>query len=375
MTPKQNILNLTYQVFCDAVAELGLPKFRATQIFEWIYKKHTFNFAAMTNVSQSDRDVLAQYFEITLPQVDQTQDSADGSTKFLLKAQDGRLIESILMRVQDRRTLCVSSMVGCPLKCRFCATGSEIGFIRNLEAAEIIGQVLAAESFTGEKVSNIVFMGMGEPLLNREALEVSLDLLLDKKAVGLAPARITISSAGIVPAFSEVINKFGVRPALSLHFPTGAQRSEYMPVNRGYPLAAVLADLKKMHIKPRDHITIEYIMLCCINDTEEHAHELARILRGLHVLINLIPYNPTATFDAQPSTAAQMDLFIKVLIDRGLRVTVRRSAGTDVDGGCGQFALRREAFLGKVGTRTHCMQSKCSRNQRSRCKKCDNEKF
>ena len=247
---------------------------------------------------------------------------------------------------EKRVTLCVSCMIGCPLKCKFCATGSELKYVRKLETAEIIGQFLVAMNYLNtnldqNKITNIVFMGMGEPLLNLENIKKSLKIFTGENAFGMSKSRITISTAGVTPGLSELINEFGVKLAISLHFPTNEQRSEFMPINQKYSLQDVIAEAKKIKLNKRDYITIEYLMLQDINDSIEHAKKLIRVLSNLKVKINLIPYNTTKTLPANASTEDQIDLFAKYLRSKSITVTVRRSMGKKLKGGCGQFVLNK----------------------------------
>lgn len=301
----------------------------------------------MSNFSDEFKKKLEQNFVIQIPQVHEVAHSQeDNSYKFLLKTHDDKLIESILMPIENRLTICVSCMIGCPLKCKFCATGSELKFIRKLEVSEIIGQVLATQKYIQDnnilkkqKITNIVFMGMGEPLLNKENISKSIELLLDNNSFGISRNKITLSTAGITDGLSELINKYRIKLAVSLHFPTDEQRNQFMPVNQKYPLQKLITELKKINLSKKDYITIEYLMLDKINDSLEHAKQLIKLLSNLKVKINLIPYNPTKTFNAQPSTEEQINLFAKYINSKDIMITVRRSRGKKIQGACGQFAL------------------------------------
>ncbi len=344
---KKNILDLTFNELKELMLEFGFEKFRMTQLCDWIFKKHVFDFLKMTSFSKNMQVILSDKFNFFVPQIEEVVKSEkDGSYKFLFKAFDGRLIESILMIAPSRTTLCVSCMVGCPLKCSFCATGSEIGFVRKLDAGEIVGQFLAVEKYALEhklieRISNIVFMGMGEPFLNLDAVKRAVGNFLDENLFGLSRSKITVSTAGVGPGIAAFINKFEVNLAVSLHFPNDKLRSEYMPVNKTFPLTKLVDELQKIELGKRDCITIEYIMLAGINDTMEHAKQLVKLLSTVKVKFNLIPYNPTTLIDAQPSSAKVINDFALFLKSKSFTVTVRRSHGVDIEGGCGQFALKK----------------------------------
>jgi 23S rRNA (adenine2503-C2)-methyltransferase len=343
---KKNILDLSFEELKKLLSDLGFEKFRITQLCDWIFKKHVFDFAQMTSFSSQMQAKLAENASLFVPQiVDATASKTDGSYKFLLKAQDGKLIESILMLAPERATVCVSCMVGCPLRCKFCATGSEIGFIRKLGAGEIISQVLMLEKYAQEnrladRISNVVFMGMGEPFLNLDAVSRAVENLLDRNFFGLSRSKITVSTAGVGPGIAAFINKHGVKLAVSLHFPNDGLRSEYMPVNKKFCLSDLVRELKKINLSKRDYIMIEYIMLAGINDRLEHAKQLVRLLSSVKVKFNLIPFNPIEPLNAKPSSEPDIDAFATYLHSKSFMVTVRRSHGVDIHGGCGQFALK-----------------------------------
>lgn len=345
---KINLFDLTYAQVQQQLVELKQSPFRAEQLCDWLYKKLEFDPAKMSNVSKELKETLAARFTLDLPQINHVSHSkADNSYKFLLQTHDGKLIESILMLEDGRASVCVSCMIGCPLACRFCATGSQIGFIRRLAPSEIVGQVLVALKFARDngytdRITNIVFMGMGEPLLNKEAVETAIENLTNPRCFALSSSKISVSTAGVGAGLAEFIEKTGVRLAVSLHFPTDELREQYMPVNKRVPLTQLIAELKKIKLKPRDYIFIEYLMLRGINDSLVHAKQLLGLVGNLKVKINLIPYNPTETLPAHASSEAVINNFAKFLQDKGLFVSVRRSKGVDVDGGCGQFALKKQ---------------------------------
>lgn len=346
-TNKINLFDLTYAELQQLLKDLKQSPFRAEQLCDWFYKKLVFDPALMSNVSQELKDTIKEKFSVELPQIDHVSHSkADSSYKFLLKTHDGKLVESILMLDNGRASVCVSCMIGCPLACKFCATGSEIGFIRKLTPAEIVGQVLmvlkyAQEHGYADRITNIVFMGMGEPMLNREAVEKAIDNLTNPRCFALSSSKISVSTAGVGPGLAEFIQKTQVRLAVSLHFPTEELRAQYMPISKRFPLRDLIAELYKVKLKPRDYIFIEYLMLRGVNDSLVHAKQLLSLIGNLKVKINLIPYNPTATLPAQASSEYVIDDFAKYLQGKGIFTSVRRSKGIDIDGGCGQFSLKQ----------------------------------
>jgi len=345
---KINILDLDYAELEQKLKDINQPAFRAQQICDWLYKKLVFDLDAMSNLSQSLKDSLEKGFLIYMPQITHVDHSpVDNSYKFLLQTNDDKLIEAILMPEKGRYTICVSCMIGCPLRCRFCATGSQIGFIRRLTTAEVIGQVLAILQYAKghidmRRMPNIVFMGMGEPLLNLEVVERTIDLLTHPRCLALSPSKISVSTAGVNTGIAAFIEKTKVRLAVSLHFTNNELRSTYMPVNKSFSLDELMQELKKVKLKKRDYILIEYIMLGGINDSLVHAKQLLSLVANLKVKINLIPYNPTQTFPAEKSSEEAISAFMQYLNGKGIFTSVRRSKGIDVDGGCGQFALKKK---------------------------------
>lgn len=346
---KPNLLDLTLTQLQEKITKAGFPAFRAKQLCNWFYKKHIFDLEEMLNLSKDFKTYLSKHFEISLPTIEDIAHSkSDNSYKFLLKTHDNKLIESILMLKEKHATICVSCMIGCPLACKFCATGTEIGFIRKLTTSEIVGQILAIKKYAKEhglceRITNIVYMGMGEPFLNLEAVVPSIEILTKEYGLAMSPKRITISTACPKANIANFINKYKVKLAVSLHFPTDAQRVKQMPINKAFNLSQLITELKKINLNKQELITIEYMMQHNINDSIEHAKQLVHLLRQLNVKINLIPYNPTSKFPAQPSTEEQINEFAKYLRSKNLMVTVRRSAGQDVQGACGQFALKKKS--------------------------------
>lgn len=348
---KKNLLDLTYPELEATLRQMNYPRFRAKQLANWIYKNLEFDLDNMGNLPNELKEKLENNFTTAIPTIEHISLSAsDNSYKFLLKTTDNKQIESILMLEETpgsrkRATICVSCMIGCPLGCKFCATGSEIGFVRKLSPAEIVGQVLAIlryakqENLT-QKITNIVFMGMGEPFLNEDSVRKAIALLTDKDCFELSPAKIAVSTAGVGPGIAQFINETQVRLAVSLHFPTDDLRLQYMPVNKHFPIKALIEELKQINLKKRDYILIEYLMLDGINDQLVHAKQLQKLVCHLKVKINLIPYNPVKHLKAKPSNTKAIDAFATYLKDKGIFVSVRHSKGVDIEGGCGQFALK-----------------------------------
>jgi 23S rRNA (adenine2503-C2)-methyltransferase len=302
----------------------------------------------MTNIPESLRQTLDENYSFLLLNIINISHSIrDNSYKFLLETEDKKIIESICIIQKNRATLCLSCMIGCPLKCVFCATGSLVKFVRKLTSAEIIGQYCTILNYIKQnnifnKITNIVFMGMGEPFLNIPEIEKSLDVFLDTSCLSFSRSRITISTAGVKAPIAEIINKYRVKLAVSIHFPTDELRAKYMPVAKSLSLKDLIIELKKIKLSYRDSIMIEYIMINNINDQIAHANQLVKLVSDLKVKINLIPYNPTENFPEKPSTEENINTFAQYLKNKSLMVTVRRSAGTDISGGCGQFVLKRK---------------------------------
>lgn len=310
--------------------------FRAQQVFDAIHRRAVTEFAEMTDLSRALRDELAAAFSISLPEIASRVDSADGTTKFLLRLRDGASIEAVDIPETTRRTLCISSQAGCGLACAFCVTG-HWGVGRNLSAAEIVGQVMLVRRVQNlPPALNLVFMGMGEPLLNLDAVRTALELLSET----ISWRRITVSTAGVVPGI-DGIAAWDRRPnlAVSLHAPDDARRDEIMPINRSYPLPELLDALRRFPLEPRRRITIEYILLAGFNDAPADAAALARLLRKLPVKINLIPFNPDPVLGERfrrPAPAA-ISRFQEALAERHYTATVRRARGDDVGAACGQL--------------------------------------
>ena len=323
----------------------GLEPWRADQIAGWLYQRGVDDPAAMTDLGKGLRARLAQGFETRALELEAVRRSADGTLKAVLRAADGARIETVLIPEEGRTTLCLSTQVGCPLACSFCATGA-YGFRRNLTTAEIVDQVCRAKPLleAGRTVTNVVFMGMGEPLLNLPNVLEAIRLLIHPKAFGLAPRRVTVSTVGVVPRIEPLLRSAPVNLAVSLHATTDAVRDRLVPLNRRFPLESLLGTLRGLDcITPRRPVFFEYTLIAGINDAPEDAHRLAGLLRGIPAKLNLIPMNEHADSDLRAPGPEAIDRFLREVAATGLTVTLRRSRGPDIDAACGQLALRKPA--------------------------------
>jgi len=336
---KINLLGMSRQALENFFAELGEKPFRARQILQWVYQRGVTDFARMTDLSQRLRDTLEDLAEIRPPEVLREQRSADGTIKWAVAAGRGA-VETVFIPEPDRATLCISSQVGCMLNCTFCSTAVQ-GFTRNLTAAEIIGQVwLADRRIDGRRISNVVLMGMGEPLLNLDQVRPALELMRDDLAYGLAARRVTVSTAGVVPGIDALRDGPGIALAVSLHAPNDELRSRLVPLNRKYPIAELLESCKRYLAekkRPKQSITFEYTMIDGVNDMPELAMQLRRVLAHVPSKINLIPFNPFPQTPFQCSSPETIARFQQILRDGGLIATVRKTRGDDIDAACGQL--------------------------------------
>jgi 23S rRNA (adenine2503-C2)-methyltransferase len=334
--PRTNLLGLRLEALAETIAPWSDRPFRARQLFEALHRRRVDALSAITDLPESLREELAARFTVALPEVAERRDSDDGTVKYLLRLDDGASIETVDIPERDRRTLCISSQAGCGLACAFCVTGYW-GSGRNLAAAEIVGQVRRLQRDAGLPESfNLVFMGMGEPLLNLDALADALEIL----STTLPLRRITVSTAGVVPGI-DALAGWPRRPnlALSLHAPDDERRSEIMPINRTWPIAALIEALARFPLEPRRRITLEYLLLDGFNDRPGDADALARRFARLPVKFNLIPFNPDAVLPAwmKRPAPARVEAFRERLERRGATVTVRRQRGHDVAAACGQL--------------------------------------
>lgn len=345
-TVKTNLLGLDPRAMQAYFAGLGEKPFRAGQVLQWIHQYGVDNFDAMTNLSKALRSKLAESAEIRAPQIELDQLSTDGTRKWLLRLADGNCIEAVFIPEAERGTLCVSSQVGCTLNCSFCATGAQ-GFNRNLEMHEIIAQMWVANRALGRDpkgeriITNVVLMGMGEPLLNFDNVIAAVKIMLDDLGYGLSRRRVTLSTAGMVPMLERLRAECPVSLAVSLHAPNDALRDVLVPLNRKYPIAELLAACKRyVEGDARRRVTFEYVMLAGVNDSVAHAHELVKILEGVPAKVNLIPFNSFPQTQYQRSDAAAIDRFRAVLMDANLTTMTRKTRGDDIDAACGQLAGR-----------------------------------
>ena len=364
---KQNLLGLSRQEMEDYFATIGEKKFRAGQVMKWIHQQGVSDFAEMTNLAKTLRVKLEQYAEVRPPEVTYKHFSADGTRKWIIKVGDNAMVEAVLIPDGDRKTLCVSSQVGCALDCSFCSTGKQ-GLMRDLSAAEIIGQVWIANrsyldegEFTGRNadgeltrtraLTNVVMMGMGEPLLNLDAVMPAMSIMLDDFAYGLSKRRVTLSTSGVVPMLDKLTQTMDVALAVSLHAPNDALRNELVPINKKYPLAELMAACKRwlLHHQGKEigrrKVTMEYVMLDGVNDQPEHARQLAALLKDVPSKINLIPFNPFPHTPYLCSPRERILAFQNTLIRAGFTTTIRATRGDDIDAACGQL-------VGQVKDRT-----------------------
>lgn len=324
---------------------LEQPKFRAAQITQWLWQKRVYDAEEMTNLSKELRDALKDKVDFALPELLADQRSQDGTRKFLWRFSDGQTVESVLLKQGDRLTACISTQVGCPLQCVFCATGLS-GYERNLSAGEIAAQFLAMEKIVGRDIANVVYMGMGEPFLNTDNVLKSVWLLNDSNLRNLGIRHITISTSGVIPGIMRLANSgLGVRLAISLHAVEDELRSELMPINERYPLAELRKAMEEYQKITGDRITIEYALFGGVNDSVEDARELVRYLRGIHVFVNLIPFNAVEGRFEKPSPESVLK-FRKILDTAGFETFIREEQGADIDAACGQ--LRRKTSAGKA---------------------------
>jgi 23S rRNA (adenine2503-C2)-methyltransferase len=342
---RTNLLDLDRAGLAAWFGAHGEKPFRATQLMQWVYGRGVTDFAAMTNVSKALQARLQELAEIALPEVVSDSVSEDGSRKWLLRLADGNCIETVFIPELERGTLCVSSQVGCSLNCSFCSTAQQ-GFNRNLTSGEIIAQVWLAARLLGQfeagerLVSNVVMMGMGEPLLNYDNVVRAMRLMLDDFGFGLSKRRITLSTAGVVPMIRQLREDCDVSLAVSLHAPNDTLRDELVPLNRKYPIAELLAACRDYVGEGRRRVTFEYVMLAGINDSDDHARELIRCLEGVPAKVNLIPFNPFPQTRYQRSSGNRIHRFFDLLNAAGIVTITRKTRGDDIDAACGQLAGR-----------------------------------
>lgn len=343
---KINLMDLTRQQMREFFKELGEKQFRADQLVKWIYHFGEDNFDNMTNINKKLREKLKAVAEIKAPEVAVEQRSADGTIKWAMQVGEQQ-VETVYIPEADRATLCVSSQVGCALACTFCSTAQQ-GFNRNLTVSEIIGQVWRASKIIGNfgvtgirPITNVVMMGMGEPLLNVANVVPAMEIMLDDFAYGLSKRRVTLSTSGVVPALDNLSKMIDVALAISLHAPNDELRDEIVPINKKYNIKMLIDSVNRyLSVSNANHgkVTIEYVMLDHVNDGLEHAHQLAEVLKNTPCKINLIPWNPFPEAPYAKSSNTRIDRFQKTLMEYGFTVIIRKTRGDDIDAACGQLA-------------------------------------
>lgn len=353
-TGKVNLLGLSHQSMVDFFAALGEKRFRAEQVMKWIHHLGAESLDDMTNISKKLKEKLADVVEIRAPNILFQKDSQDGTRKWLMEVTGGSSVETVFIPDGDRGTLCVSSQVGCSLDCSFCSTGKQ-GFQRDLKASEIIGQVwMAAKSFDSlqpgakRRVTNVVMMGMGEPLLNFDNVVTAMNLMMSDYGYGISKRRVTLSTSGVVPALRKLSSVTDVSLAVSLHAPNDELRNELVPINKKYPIAVLLDACREyMDAQSDTHrvTTIEYTLIADTNDQPEHARELAILLKDFPCKINLIPFNPFSLSDYRRPSQNAIRRFQDILVKAGFVTVVRTTRGDDIDAACGQL-------VGQVEDRT-----------------------
>lgn len=351
---KPNIKDLSFNEFEAYLLERKQSAYRAHQVWQWLYQKRATSFADMTNLSGVFREQLSGDFSISRLAVERRADSADGTVKFLFRLADDRNIESVLIPEAKRLTLCISTQVGCGFGCEFCATAL-LGLKRNLQASEIVDQILEASRTLPQdrRITNVVLMGMGEPLANYAQTINALSVMTNNSwGIGISPRRITLSTVGLVPQIRKLMDETNVSLAISLHAATDELRSQLMPVNRKYSLRQLLDCCRALPIPRRKRITFEYVLLRGVNDSAADAHSLVELLRGIRCKINLIPFNPHAGSQYQRPENENVEGFQHILSSHGLQVNVRRPRGDDIAAACGQ--LQGETIKETEGAVGHC---------------------
>lgn len=359
-TPRTNLLDLDGDRLANFIASLNEKPFRAKQLMRWIHQRGVADVHEMSDLAKSFRNLLADKVDIFSLPVITDQAAADGTRKWLLDVGDRNAVEMVYIPEDDRGTLCVSSQAGCAVNCRFCSTGKQ-GFARNLTVGEIIGQLWFAEhhlrqdpmavkridsydqtainDHEGRVISNVVMMGMGEPLLNYDNVVAAMRIMLDDNAYGLSRRRLTLSTSGVVPMMDRLAEDLPVALAVSLHAPNDALRDELVPINRKYPLKELLAACHRyLPHAPRDFLTFEYCMLDGVNDSDQHAYELIDLLRPIKCKLNLIPFNPFPDSGLKKSPKERVQKFAQILMDAKIVTTVRKTRGDDIAAACGQLA-------------------------------------
>ncbi|MEK6599383.1 MAG: 23S rRNA (adenine(2503)-C(2))-methyltransferase RlmN [Deltaproteobacteria bacterium] len=345
----QNIKDLTLTEIEQCLTSLGEKSYKALQVFVWVFNRGASSFDDMTDLSKELRGKLKENFYISQPKVFASEKSKDGTIKLLIELEDKNFIECVLIPEEDRLTLCISSQAGCPLDCGFCMTGKG-GFIRNLKSSEMVDQVFAAQGLVSadQRITNLVLMGMGEPLLNYDEVLKFLNIAAHQKGLGFAPRRVTVSTSGIVPMIERLGKETKVNLAVSINATTDEVRSRLMPINKKYPLKALLDTCKKYPAARNRHITVEYVLIEDVNDSMEDAKRLVRLLKGIRCKINLIPFNPFAGAEFKRPSDKAISIFHKILLDNHYTSIIRASKGQDISAACGQLKGRLKEKTGWV---------------------------
>jgi 23S rRNA (adenine2503-C2)-methyltransferase len=339
---KPLIHSLTGIELAAICAELNLPKYRASQIWRWLYVQRVCSWEAMTNLPAALRTQLAERVSLESAVSLKIQGEPADTRKILVGLHDGESVEEVLIPAPSRRTVCISSQVGCRFHCAFCASG-QAGFMRNLEAGEMVGQVILAANIFPEPITNVVFMGIGEPFDNYDEVLKAIRILNDKEGMNIGARRLTISTSGIVPGIERLATEgLQVELSVSLHAPTDELRSELMPVNRKYPLDELFKACKAYFAATKRIVTFEYTLINGVNDRPEHARELAGLLRNMPGRVNLIPLSPVEEFSGQPSSEETCEMFMNIIEKSGINTTLRRSKGSSLQAACGQLRFARK---------------------------------
>jgi len=331
-----NIYNYTREMLEEYFLSIGEKNFKALQVFEWIYQKRVVSIDEMSNIKKEIREKLKEDFSLDLPKLLKREVDVD-TEKFLFELSDGERIEAVLMRHNYGNSVCVSSQVGCNMGCKFCESG-RLKKVRNLDSFEMVGQILAIENLIKDRISSVVIMGIGEPLDNYLNVINFIKIINDAKGIAIGARHITLSTCGLVPKIKE-LSDFSVQInlAISLHAPTNEIRNKIMPINKAYPLDILMDAIREYISKTNRRVTMEYILLKGVNDTVECAKNLAQLLRGMNVYVNLIPYNETTHIEFQKSDKSQIDKFYDTLQKEKINVTVRREFGSKISAACGQL--------------------------------------
>lgn len=356
LLPKPSLLGLTLEQLTAVLKEMGEPGFRAKQVMEWVFKRRVLSFDAMTNLGAALRAKLAERFTLRSMTYSSVTGSEDTTRKYLFKLHDGRYVETVLIPANpalyggasDRLTLCVSSQVGCAYDCKFCASGLA-GFTRNLTAGEIVEQIVQVEALAHDRIDNLVFMGMGEPMANYSNVTQAIEILNAPWGVGIGARHMTLSTSGVAPNIRKLADfPLQVRLAISLHGATDEVREKIMPVNQKYPLSELFDALAEWHRKRKQHLTFEYILIEGVNDGLDQARVLAKRAKPLQAKVNLIPYNTVEGLPWVRPSEAQQDAFQAVLLNAGVTATLRREKGHDIAAACGQLRLKQETEEGII---------------------------